>query len=169
MPTVRLLWEALGLACTSVVWQITLLCGWEPLLKPVVASGSRHCFFCLIEVLIWPSGNMHVSVPVPDFHGEVKFNGLCCLGSIWTVYLISRCTTKPQRECNKSRWVEGNVTFDPSLTGSRAGSFTGESNVVGLCDAGPYSQASKPGGEMFGSASKSLLSCLSVLESTTTP
>ena len=60
------------------------------------------------------------------------------------------------------------VTVEPADV-SLTGSFTAQSKVVGQRDTGPYSQASKPGGEMFGSTSKSLLSCLSALESTTTP
>lgn len=67
---------------------------------------------------------------------------------------------------------EENVTFEleeMSLTGSCAGSFTAENKVVGQCDTRPYLQASKPGGDMFRSTSKSPFSCLSVLESTTTP
>lgn len=62
---------------------------------------------------------------------------------------------------------EENVTFEPedmSLTGRCAGSFTAENKVVGQCDTRPYLQATKPGGDVFGSTSKSLLSCLSVLE-----
>lgn len=131
----------------SVVGEITLVCGWECLLKPVVAWTSAHCF-CLIKVLIWPSSDLCVSWLVFEVFSWWRsrggeFNGLC----IWTVYPTTSCITEPNRKRNKSRWAGGeNVTFEPedmSFTGSCAGSFTAGSKVVGQCDTRPYLRASK--------------------------
>lgn len=158
----------------SVVGEITLLCGWECLLEPVVAWTSTHCF-CLIEVLIWPSSDLCVSWPVFEV-GEAaagcKFNGLCVCWAVFGLFIPS--TAAPLNHTGNLTRAAGEkyVTVEPadvSLTGSCAGSFTAQSKVVGQCDTRPYLQTSKPGGGMFGSPSKSLLSCLSVLESTTTP
>lgn len=122
----------------SVVRQITLLCGWECLLKPVVARTSTRCF-CLIEALLGQA----VTCVFPGRYltfswwasRRGQFNGMCVCAAFVLFIPSAAAPVEPHRKRNKRRWAgQNNVTFEPedmSCTWSYARSFTAESHAVG--------------------------------------
>lgn len=100
----------------SVVGEITLLCGWECLLEPVVAWTSAHCF-CLIKVLIWPSSDLCV------------FPGCCLKFFLFFVY-FSSVATKPEGP-NLMVCVFGLFIPPPAARLNQAGHGTGADEQEG--------------------------------------
>lgn len=149
----------------SVVGQITWLCGWECLLEPVVAWTSAHCF-CLIKVLIWPSSDLFV--PWLVFEVFLWWWGwgwdlmVCVFGLFIPPPAASVTQTGNITRENIETW---GYIFDWELCWRlysrkyRGGAVWYQALLAGF----------KTDGKKFGSTSKSLLSWLSVLESTTTP
>lgn len=128
----------------SVVGEITLPCGRECLLEPVVAWTGTQCF-CLIEVLIWPSSDLCVSWPVFEVFWVRQpgggFNGLCT----WTVYPISSCAIEPRGKRNKSSWAGGKIRHNWTRgcvfwPGAVLRALQQESEAVGQRDTRPLTR-----------------------------